>query len=291
MLVDTVQNPSDYLFRFFLEAMLWIREVEMVDSVGDFESSRSIQVYTHLPNFEMRLLLLWTRSSRIPNSRRRSVSRNRMLRKTIDFVVEDKSLTWSTTTFESLVLMIPFLIMRIYSQIIFAMMMFRNRYEMEWNSIVFNQNSTWWCLGKAAQIENTWVWSTQNLSGIVWHGNSSEDTDARLSQIENDVEEKHRSETQTAKLWRQKWENWNRGSGESQAWTPRTRWLEYREKPRPIRFVDRIHTIHHSGRRTSRWVFMVRRAVDEEANDIQARLLVARDMEWHGRSSETERIT
>ena len=35
------------------EAMLWINEVEMVDSVDDLKSSRSIQVYTHFPNFEM----------------------------------------------------------------------------------------------------------------------------------------------------------------------------------------------------------------------------------------------
>ena len=33
--------------------MLWIKEVEMVDSVDDFKSSRSIQGYTHFPNFEM----------------------------------------------------------------------------------------------------------------------------------------------------------------------------------------------------------------------------------------------
>ena len=38
----------------------------------------------------------------------------------------------------------------------------------------------------------------------------------------------------------------------------------------PVRFVDRIHTIHHIGRKTFRWVFMVRGAVDEETIDIQA---------------------
>ena len=35
------------------EAMLWIKEVEMVDSVDDLESSRSIQGHIHFPNFEM----------------------------------------------------------------------------------------------------------------------------------------------------------------------------------------------------------------------------------------------
>ena len=33
------------------EAMLWIEEVEMVDSVDDLKSSRSIQGYIHFPNF------------------------------------------------------------------------------------------------------------------------------------------------------------------------------------------------------------------------------------------------
>ena len=33
--------------------MLWIKEVEMVDSEDDLKSSHSIQKYTHFPNFEM----------------------------------------------------------------------------------------------------------------------------------------------------------------------------------------------------------------------------------------------
>ena len=35
------------------EAMLWIKEVEMVDSLEELKSSRSIQGYAHFPNFEM----------------------------------------------------------------------------------------------------------------------------------------------------------------------------------------------------------------------------------------------
>ena len=33
--------------------MLWIKEVEMVDSVEELKSSHSILGYTHFPNFEM----------------------------------------------------------------------------------------------------------------------------------------------------------------------------------------------------------------------------------------------
>ena len=42
-------------------------------------------------------------------------------------------------------------------------------------------------------------------------------------------------------------------------------------------------------KKTSKWVYMVRGAVDEEANNIQARLLVARDMERHVRSVEKKK--
>ena len=75
------------------------------------------------------------------------------------------------------------------------------------------------------------------------------------------------------------------------AWTSHRRLLEYRRSPRPIRLVDWIQTIHHIGQTTSRWVYMVRWSGDEETNDIQAWLLVARDMERHVRSSATKRKT
>ena len=46
------------------------------------------------------------------------------------------------------------------------------------------------------------------------HGDSSEDIGSPLSEVENNVEKKYSSETPIAKLWRQKWENWNRSSGQ-----------------------------------------------------------------------------
>ena len=41
--------------------------------------------------------------------------------------------------------------------------------------------------------------------------------------------------------------------------------------------------------RASRWVYMVRGAVDEETNDIEASLVLARDMERHVRSNATKK--
>ena len=73
------------------------------------------------------------------------------------------------------------------------------------------------------------------------------------------------------------------------AWRQHRRLLEYRRSPRPIRFVDRIHTIHLIGRKIFRWVYMVQRTIDKETNDIQVWLLVARDMERRVRRSATKR--
>ena len=61
--------------KFPTEAMLWIKEVEMVESVDDLKSSRFIRG-TLGPNFEFfdaRIALALNKSSRIPAARKRSV--------------------------------------------------------------------------------------------------------------------------------------------------------------------------------------------------------------------------
>ena len=87
------------------------------------------------------------------------------------------------------------------------------RYVMGWNLVICDQDPVGWCSGKPVQINDTWVWSTKNYIRIAGHGNSSEEIDARVSKIETNGEEKCRSQTQIAKLWRQTWENWHRSSG------------------------------------------------------------------------------
>ena len=52
MLEDKIQNPSN-CFSSPSEEMLWIKEVEMVDSVDDFKSSRSSQGCIDFPKLEM----------------------------------------------------------------------------------------------------------------------------------------------------------------------------------------------------------------------------------------------
>ena len=60
-----------------MEVILWIKEVEMAESVDDLKSSRSL-TGTHGPDFKLldaRIASAWNKSSRIPASRKRSVWR------------------------------------------------------------------------------------------------------------------------------------------------------------------------------------------------------------------------
>ena len=75
------------------------------------------------------------------------------------------------------------------------------------------------------------------------------------------------------------------------AWTPHRRLVEYRRKPRPIRFVDWIPTNHHIGRKkNSRWVYMVQGgSLTEKQTTSRPDYLWAIDMGRHARSSATKK--
>ena len=75
--------------------MLWIKEVEMVESVDDLKFSCSVRGI-RVPDFEV------LDASIIPNSKERSVWRNKKPKKRTVSFAEDRSLTWSTITYGSL---------------------------------------------------------------------------------------------------------------------------------------------------------------------------------------------
>ena len=139
------------------------------------------------------LLQHWTKSSRIPASRKRSVWRKWKFtrrpfpsRKT-DCLLDlrilpghwgqwfSRELCWSIYSCSS---------KWWYSGI---------RFKMGWNYIVDGTYPIWWHLGKSVQIKKTRVWETQDRVGIVHYGDSSEESRTWLSQIEDDDKKKYRA--------------------------------------------------------------------------------------------------
>ena len=112
---------------FPTEAMLWIKEVEMVDSVDDLKSSRSIR-RTLGPDFELLDARIASEQNHpeYPLWRKKSVWRKwKLSKKTVSFE-GDRSLTWSTNTSGSLVPTILSRIMQTYLQLFFELTIFRN---------------------------------------------------------------------------------------------------------------------------------------------------------------------
>ena len=113
--------------QFPTEAMLWIKEVEMVESVDDLESL--------ILKYLMRgLLQHWTESSIILTSKEESVWRNKKPKKRTVSFVEGRSLTWSTSASGSQEPTILSRIMPTCSLFVFEMMIFR-KLDWKWNGI------------------------------------------------------------------------------------------------------------------------------------------------------------
>ena len=52
VLEDKIQNPSKFLFRFSADAMLWIKEVDLVDSVDELKIF-AVNCREGFPEFEL----------------------------------------------------------------------------------------------------------------------------------------------------------------------------------------------------------------------------------------------
>ena len=95
MLEDKIQNPSKCLFQFTLGGNVMDQRSGDGRLSGRLKkTSHSIQGYTNFPNFEMLDARIASALNKIiPNSYfKRSVWRNRKLKKKIDFLGEDRSL-------------------------------------------------------------------------------------------------------------------------------------------------------------------------------------------------------
>ena len=159
--------------------MLWIDEVEMVDSL----------------DVEILAIRLWKDSSKfrdaghedcffsewdIPNSHFKVSLGEQKAQKEGRFLQGRQIASMICDYFEWLSLMIQYWNMLIYSLLLFITTMFRNSMQ-DGMKFYYVKDSIRWCLGKFGQTENTWVRATQNRVGIVRHGDSSENIDAQLS--------------------------------------------------------------------------------------------------------------
>ena len=237
---NTIRKSSDYLFWFSIGCYF----VDQGSGDGCFLGRVEILAISLWTNFQIsrcwtwRLPLLWTRSSRIPSSRRRSVWRNRKpkkdqfsARKTDRFhdlrLLSSDWRSWHSTGLRWFLLC--------YSPWWWNSGI---RYKMERSSTIDVKGSIRWYLGKSVQIKDTRVCATQNFIGIVRHGDSSEDIDGKLSKVEYNGKEKYRARCEDEEFWRQARETWKRRSGQESKGTDR-RWRRKRyllpvERKRPV---------------------------------------------------------
>ena len=197
--------------------------MELVDSVDDFQSSHSIQGNTHFPIFEML-------DARIASSLNKIIQEF-LLQEQGQFGGTESSERGSvtslkthrlhdpTTTSGFMVLMIPFLVTLIHSHF-----NLRNddvqEFDSRWNEILLSMSKIppddiLESLYKLRIRESDQLKTPLELYDLEIHQKISK---ARLSKIENDGEEKRRSETQTAVLRRQKKGRWLRIAGVNVVW-------------------------------------------------------------------------
>ena len=178
--------------------------------------------------------------TRIPSSRSRSASRSTKHKTRTGFYEEDRSLSWSTTTFEWLALMTQYCAMSIYSLWLFAKIMFRNSIQdgtkfcylcQRLHQMISWKVCTYWGIRESDQLKFVF-----ELCDMEIHQKTSVLNYQKLkTMVKRTI---YRSETSITKLWRQAWKNWIRSSDEESKgnhwrWR-RKRYLLRVERKRPV---------------------------------------------------------
>ena len=177
-------------------AMLWIKEVEMDESVADLKSSssaRGIQML-NLEVFDAKIASTLNKiihnshfKRRISLEEQKAQKEDRFLRgRQIAYLIYEQfrviGTDSSVETYTDLFTIAPSKWW--YSGI---------RFEVGWNFIINDKDSIWRYLGRIVQIKNTRVWKTRDLIGIVWPGDSLEKSSEpipywKYKQTENGIE-------------------------------------------------------------------------------------------------------
>ena len=178
--------------QFLTEAMLWIKEVEMVDSVDELKSSSSIRGIS-MPNFEILDARIATALNKIIHNShfKRKISLEEQKAQT-----EDRFLLRKTDRLLDLIVLPGHWSQRFRREICRPIYNCSSkwrysgiRFKVGRNFIVYDENLTRWHLGRIVQMKNTRVWETKAVIGIVQYGDSSEES----RQIEDDGEKKYRA--------------------------------------------------------------------------------------------------
>ena len=167
--------------QFLAEAMLWIEEVEMVDSVDDLKSSCSVRGI-RMPDFEVFNAKIGSALNRIIHNShfKRRISLEEQKAQKEDRFLRGRQIAHLIWFRRELCRPIYCCSSKWwYSGI---------RFEIGRNSVINDENPIRWHLGRIVQTKNTRAWETQDRIGIVWPGESSEESRTWLSQIEDDGE-------------------------------------------------------------------------------------------------------
>ena len=198
------------------KAMHWIKEVEMVDSVDDLKSSSSTRGIS-MPNFEVldarissalnKIIHNSQFKRRISLEEQKAQKRGPFPSRKTDCLLDLRLLPGHWSQWFRRELCRPIL------KFLFELMIVRNSIQNGMDFFINDENPIWWHLGRIVHIKNTRVWEAQDCSGIVWPGDSSEESRTWLSQIENNGEKKYRARFTKQKFWSQKRKLWKKRRG------------------------------------------------------------------------------
>ena len=179
MLEDKIQEWGMHLFTISSESYALDKEVEMVESVADLKSSCSIKG-TQGPDFKVFDAKIASALKRIIHNTRfqRKVSLEEMKAQKEDRFLRGRQIGyliyqyfWVTGANDSV---------ENYADLFTIVL--RNDDIQEFDSkmgrnfIINDANPIWWHLGKLVQVKNSRIWETQDRIGIVWFGDSSEES-------------------------------------------------------------------------------------------------------------------
>ena len=199
--------------------MSWIKEVEMVDSVDVLESSRSIQGYSHFPNFEMLDAKIASALNKIiQNSQfKKKVSlEEQKAQKEDRFFLRGRQIAFVVYDY--------FPVTGAHGTVLDNADLFpvtlRDEnipdFDTSWDEVLLSMSTIpsddiWESLYKLRIRESAQLKAVLGLHDMEIHQNTSM---PNYQKIEDNGQHKLRSETSIAKLWLQTWKNRNRCSGQ-----------------------------------------------------------------------------